>query len=98
MTNDERLKLFLQRCQQIDARINSLEIILNTILFKSLVNEFMITKIEPSNEKKADAELEVGKAMGRMKAKIDAHVEDKDIPRYKKYLPEMSKIKSSFIY
>ena len=90
MTNDERLKLFLQRCEQIDARINTLEVILNTMLFKIFVNECMINnKIEPSKEDQAIAEIEAGKAMGKMKAKIDAHIKDKDIPQYKKYLPDI---------
>ena len=90
MEDKERIELFLLRCQRTEKRINSLEVILNTMLFKIFVNECMINnKIEPSKEEQAIAEVEAGKAMGRMKAKIDAHIEDKDIPQYKKYLPKL---------
>ena len=90
MEDKERFELMLLRFQQIDKRINSLEVILNTMLFKIFVNECMINnKIEPSKEEQSVAETEAAKAMGRMKAKIDAHIEEKDIPQYKKYLPEI---------
>ncbi|MGB2782898.1 MAG: hypothetical protein WBC50_10255 [Dehalococcoidales bacterium] len=91
MEDKERFDLMLLRFKQIDKRISSLEVILNTMLFKIFVNECMINnKIEPSKEDQAIAETEAAKAMGRMKAKIDAHVEEKDIPRYKKYLPAIN--------
>lgn len=87
MEDKERFDLMLMRFKQIDDRMDSLEQILNTLLFKILVVENLIGKV--SKEKQIKAEKAAAERMGQIKAQIDMKMSDAEIPIHKKYMPPL---------